>query len=96
MRIARQPNGKYFIEHNGQRYINQTEDDYYNFVLEDAREKLNTLGYIDGINFVIQRLTSDEEAKEMGFDKPVKELIRLVPLPVVNNVCPKCGQRLSW
>ena len=101
MRIAKQPNGKYFIEHNGKRYINQTEDDYYNFALEDARYRLNTPGYTEGLDFLIQRITSDEEAKEMGFDKPLNELIKWVPKPVISRSyaprdcteygkCPKC------
>ena len=35
MRVAKQPNGRYYIINGSQTYINQTEDDYYKLVLAE-------------------------------------------------------------
>ena len=85
IRIAKQPNEKYCIWAEGQMYINQTENDYYNFVLEETRRAFATPGFIDGVNLIIKNVSDDKLLKEMGFKKTHSELMKYIPKLVVNQ-----------
>lgn len=103
MRIAKQPNGKYMIMCGEKVYINQTEDDYYDFVLDEARQLFAKPGYIDGVSFIIKNINDDKLLKDMGFEKPHSELRKYIPKKVVHVTynsrdcetvgrCPLCNE----
>lgn len=103
MRIAKQPNDKYCIwDKQGNLHVNQTEDDYYNFALDEAREQFLMPGFIEGVNTIIQNVSDNKVLKDMGFQKPRSELIKYIPKLVTNQSysprdcetvgkCPNCG-----
>ena len=103
IRIAKQPNGKYCIWYDGQIHINQSENDYYNFALDEAKIKLSTPGFIDGVNTIIENVKDNNQLKEMGFEKPHSELIKFIPKRVTSTSynprdcetvgrCPNCNE----
>lgn len=107
MIIAKQPNGKYCIwDSDGKIHINQTEEDYYNFALDEAKKSLNNPNYIYGIDHIIKGVSDDTLLKQMGFDKPHSELMKYIPKLVTSQSynprdcetvgkCPNCGSFVS-
>lgn len=103
MRIAKQPNDKYCIwDRNGKLHINQTEADYYDFILEEAKQRFSNPDYFEGIDAIINNVSDNNLLKQMGFDKPHSELMKYIPKLVTGQSyiprdcetvgkCPNCG-----
>lgn len=103
MIIAEQPNGKYCIwDKDGKIHINQTEDDYYNFALDEAKKRFSDPGYMNGIDKIIRQVSDNKLLKQMGFVQPHSELTKYIPELVINQSynprdcetvgkCPRCG-----
>ena len=68
MRVAKQPNGKYYIINGSQTYINQTEDDYYKLILDEAKKTFHSERFIEGFDLIIKNCYSNDTLQEMGFD----------------------------
>jgi len=105
--IVRQPNGKLCVcdWHGKVEKMNLTEEDYVAWQADKAREFINNPDNIGNFGKLVERqVVTDEELKQMGSDKTLKELLKFVPLkplgqqyiPVnfeTQGKCPSCG---SW
>lgn len=109
--LIKQPNEKYcIVDYAGEvRRYNLTEQDIINMYIEDAKACIGaaehygkiikeTVNVYNGQTYDID----DDVLKEMGFDKPYKELVKFIPRKPINTQyapcdfatygkCPNCG-----
>ena len=110
--LIKQPNGKYCkVDFYGiTEFVNYTEEDILNMYIEKAKKEISEAGHYGNIIERIangncanaKRKISDDDLKSMGFDKPYDELVKFIPLLVVDESycshdftiyakCPTCG-----
>ena len=101
--LIKQPNEKYcIVNYSGDvvRY-NLTEQDIINMYIEDAKACIGAAQYYGNL-IAKTGGVNDSVLKEMGFDKPYKELVKFVPRRPTNQQyapcdfatygeCPNCG-----
>jgi hypothetical protein len=112
MEWIKQPNGKYCcVDYYGRKnYANYTEQEIIDLYILNAKRDMEDAKHFgeiikriaDGNSLRVERVIDDKTLKSMGFDKPYKELMKLIPLKPTNQEyvscdfaahgkCPNCG-----
>ena len=110
--LIRQPNGKYceITYSNELKFVNYTEQDIIDLYIKKAKQDMENAECFGKIIECaerryfgsVTRYISDEQLKDMGFDKPYKELIKFIPCEPLHTSyapcdfatygeCPNCG-----
>lgn len=111
LQLAKQPNGKYYYDFNNVTMWNLTRDKVVELFLNAEKEIINNIlnneESLDGYDFLVKRELSDDVYLDMGFDRPLSELKKLIPEKVKNSSynsrgfeevgdCPCCGAKVRY
>ena len=111
LQLAKQPNGKYYYDFNNVTKWNLTREEvvehFLNAETELINDRLNDEESFDGYDFLVERELSDDVYLDMGFDRPLSELKKLIPKKVLNSSynsrafaevgdCPCCGAKVRF